>query len=252
MKRELPTAYLHRPRPLSYLVCLLAVLLLLSLFACEALGPAVSEDGTNAESTTAAPTDPEGEPTAAPPEETAAPTVDPSDRETIRSYLALISALQEEVRALKEENFLLTVALNAATAQTTDRETEAGPAEPSAPLPYTYETEDGEVTILSYTGTAQELIVPSEIDGCPVTEIAEGAFAGSSLTSVVLPATLEELGWFAFRDSKSLRNVTVGSALDEIGYGAFDGCPAALTLICPKDSYAEKYAKSFGIAVKTQ
>ena len=69
----------------------------------------------------------------------------------------------------------------------------------SAELPYTYTMENGEVTITGYNGTATELEIPAEIDGAPVTEIAQEAFMNQyGLTSVVLPDSLKTIGSGAF------------------------------------------------------
>ncbi len=43
---------------------------------------------------------------------------------------------------------------------------------------FAFEITNGTVTILSYKGTKEHLIIPTELDGIPVTAIADGAFAG--------------------------------------------------------------------------
>jgi hypothetical protein len=85
--------------------------------------------------------------------------------------------------------------------------------------------------------------------GYPVTRIADEAFKGTAVTSVIVPDTVTELGWFAFADCTSLTSVTLPASVASIGYGAFDGCPN-LTVYCPKDSYAAQFAISFGLRVR--
>ena len=43
---------------------------------------------------------------------------------------------------------------------------------------FEFETANGAITILSYKGTQEHLIIPTQINGLPVTAIADGAFAG--------------------------------------------------------------------------
>ena len=92
------------------------------------------------------------------------------------------------------------------------------------------------------------LVVPEELDGYTVTEIADSVFAGDTkLSSVSLPSTLEKIGWFAFSGCTSLKSITVPMSVKEIGYDTFAYC-TKLTVYCSKGSYAEKYAESYGIS----
>jgi len=164
---------------------------------------------------------------------------------TLLYYVSLVEKLQEEIRILKAENFILSSAL----AFETEKD-ESASLDPK--LPFTYKIDDGEITILSYTGSEVNITVPSSIEGITVTEIGEHAFSGTRIETVVLPDTVEEIDWFAFSSCTALKSLTAGMSLHEIGYGAFDGCAPTLTLICPKESYLERYGKSFGIAVKVE
>ena len=111
-----------------------------------------------------------------------------------------------------------------------------------------YTLTDGCVVIYAYTGTAQDVIIPAEIAGHPVTRIADNAFQSAAVTSVEVPDSVTEIGWFAFANCKDLTTIILPASLTTIHYGAFDGCPS-LTVLCPKDSYAAEYAKSFGLRV---
>ena len=98
--------------------------------------------------------------------------------------------------------------------------------------------------ITGYTGTAAELTIPSEIDGCAVKSIGESAFQScKTLKSVKLPDSLTELGKFAFFDCTSLTSVTIPAGVTHIPLGAFDGCNKLTEVILPDgltglDSYA--------------
>ncbi len=91
---------------------------------------------------------------------------------------------------------------------------------------------DGTAVITSYTGDAASLTVPPTLDGASVVAIGPAAFSeNTSLTSVVLPPELEEVGEFAFYLCSSLSDVTIGDKLWSIGVSAFGGTPwlASLT-----------------------
>ena len=44
---------------------------------------------------------------------------------------------------------------------------------------YTYETNNGTITITKYTGPGGEVSIPGKINGLPVTSIGDGAFSAA-------------------------------------------------------------------------
>ncbi len=116
---------------------------------------------------------------------------------------------------------------------------------------YTYTVSDGAATVTGYTADSAQavtrLTVPETLGGFPVTAIADYAFAGTEAETVVLPATLTRIGWFAFADCTHLQTVILPASVEHIDYGAFDGC-THLTVYCPRASYAARYAAAWGIA----
>ena len=96
----------------------------------------------------------------------------------------------------------------------------------------------------------------------------------SSITNISLPTNLKKIGWAAFRNCSSLSSLVLPDGLIEIEFEAFDGCrklkylyiPASsieeigvnegisfafdesITLVCPENSYAEKYARENGLS----
>ncbi len=130
----------------------------------------------------------------------------------------------------------------------------APPTEPR-PLPETTDAPTGLAYIVEHDGAVitglhgtvpAHLIIPTVLDGHPVTAISDNAFAGLPLESVTLPATLSHIGWFAFAGCADLRTVTVPASVARIDYGAFDACPR-LTVYCPADSYAARFAAASAI-----
>lgn len=63
--------------------------------------------------------------------------------------------------------------------------------------------EDGSAEIAGYSGSAEDLEVPAELDGHPVTSIGDGAFYYcDSLTSVTIPDGVTSIGEGAFAFAK--------------------------------------------------
>jgi len=71
-------------------------------------------------------------------------------------------------------------------------------------IPYynglTYSIQDNQVTITGYVGSESELVVPSEIEGLPVTVIGDNAFAGCTFQYIDIPATVTSLGNCVFSE----------------------------------------------------
>lgn len=77
-------------------------------------------------------------------------------------------------------------------------------------------------SIYKPTGDKPVLIIPDTLDGHPVVEIAESAFAGDcSFSSVVIPASVRSIGDEAFISCNELFSVELADGLQHIGYDAF-------------------------------
>lgn len=78
------------------------------------------------------------------------------------------------------------------------------------------------------------LEIPEEIEGLPVREIAENAFAGEErITKVILPNSVSKIGREAFAGSIKLREVILPSSLEEIPESCFAGCVQLRAPILP-------------------
>ena len=113
---------------------------------------------------------------------------------------------------------------------------------------FEYIIENGGITITKYVGKKTSVQIPNTIEQLPVLKIGENAFFESKVKSVTLPKNCIEIDWFAFYGCYTLTNVYISSNVETIGYGAFDSCSKSLTIYCEKNSYAQKYAQSFGIS----
>lgn len=112
---------------------------------------------------------------------------------------------------------------------------------------FEYTKENGGVTITKYIGKQTSVTIPNKIEQLPVLKIGENAFADSKVKSVTLPSSCEEIDWFAFYGCYALTTIYISENVNTIGYGAFDSCSKSLTIYCERNSYAQKYAQSFGI-----
>ncbi len=97
----------------------------------------------------------------------------------------------------------------------------------------------------SYAG-GSELIVPDTLDGQKITSLSDGCFENcTSLTSVVLPNSLETIGKHAFRGCTALRGIRIPDSVSRIGIEAFYGC-SALEAIALSDSVTYIGPGAFG------
>ncbi len=87
---------------------------------------------------------------------------------------------------------------------------------------------NGTATIVGYTGSGDNIIIPQMLDGYTVTSIGNGAFSKANKSreenrSVTLPDTIKSIGEFAFRNT-NITSINLPDGLEDIGKGAFVGC----------------------------
>jgi len=75
-------------------------------------------------------------------------------------------------------------------------------------------------TIISYTGTSKDIVIPSQIGGVDVLHIADNVFAYVGLTAMSLPNTLKTIGKEAFLNN-SIQTLTIPASVESIGDDAF-------------------------------
>ncbi len=153
-------------------------------------------------------------------------------------YQKLVVELQKEIISIKNAHASAKVEYES---RIDELEAALGVPEAAPPSDFQYTTKDGKITITAYVGEEKVVSIPDEIGGCPVTHIADAAFENNhTIEKVILPNSLESIGWFTFRGCIALSEVEISANVSKIEYGAFDNCNAKLTLLCPVDSYAEE------------
>lgn len=187
-----------------------------------------------------------------------------SYEEEIAYYMALSESLREELLILKEENYVdscekdLKIAeLEKTIADLQDTILAMSKPDSDGYRPsldqivsrqdYEYTQSKDGITITKYIGNESTVVIPTEINGLPVKEIGDGAFKGCSVSSVTLPSGLKKIGWFAFEGCARLQEVYIPSSVISIGHSAFNSCPSSMKIVCKSDSYAASFAQSWGI-----
>lgn len=81
-----------------------------------------------------------------------------------------------------------------------------------------------QIIITGYNGEGGEATIPSEIGGLPVRTVGSGRGSIdvlSKLTGITIPDSVTRIDDYAFWKPTNLVNVTIGSSVQSIGYGAF-------------------------------
>lgn len=79
----------------------------------------------------------------------------------------------------------------------------------------TYTVANEEVTITGYTGAGGAVVIPAEIEGKPVTELANGAFAvaanaaAANISSITVPDSVKKMGSSMFNGCTQLTSITL-------------------------------------------
>jgi hypothetical protein len=100
---------------------------------------------------------------------------------------------------------------------------------------FTYTTNNGTITITGYAGTNNDVVIPSTIDGLPVTSIGTNAFLNAyyTVTSVTVTDSVTNIGDGAFSGCGMLTNVTMGNGVTSIGDGVFYECTSLTSVMIP-------------------
>lgn len=101
----------------------------------------------------------------------------------------------------------------------------------TSPDQFIYVDNGEEVMIRGYAGSEPDIVIPAEINGLPVTRIAESAFKENQvIRSVVIPDSVVEIGVSAFHNCKNLQSVVLSKNVAELQQYTFAYCSKLTTV----------------------
>lgn len=91
---------------------------------------------------------------------------------------------------------------------------------------WSYEINNGSVTIYKYLGSGSEVTIPDQIDGYPVTQLVNSAFSSNdNITKVIFPDTITKIGKYCFSYCRNLEGpLVLPKNLTSLGERAFEFC----------------------------
>ena len=111
---------------------------------------------------------------------------------------------------------------------------------------FTYKSDyNGGIVITKYTGTDENVVIPKEIEGKPVTEIGSSAFENNkNMKSVSIPDSVKTIGFDSFSGCTGLTSITIPGSVTTIDTFAFFGCKGLKSVTIP-DSVTEIKEQAF-------
>ncbi len=99
---------------------------------------------------------------------------------------------------------------------------------------FEYDIANGEAVITKYIGSAADIVIPSEIDGYPVTRIGFQAFSWlSRIESVVIPEGVYAIEDRVFTMCSKIKSISLPQSLTSIGSEAFSSCSSLESISIP-------------------
>lgn len=93
-----------------------------------------------------------------------------------------------------------------------------------------------------------ELTIPSIYNDKPITQIGDYAFSNSSITKVIIPASITIIGEGTFYRCNKLTNISISDSVTSIGDYAFYECISLTELLLPKNlATIGKYAFAYSV-----
>lgn len=101
---------------------------------------------------------------------------------------------------------------------------------------FTYVNHGDSIEITGFDNSVSDVVIPSEIEGLPVTAISVGAFYLSTITSIEVPDSVTSIGEMAFLGCTSLKSVKLSTGVAKIEKNAFGSCSALQEIQVAKDN----------------
>ena len=123
----------------------------------------------------------------------------------------------------------------------------AAPETENGPIEYSYALlDDGTAKLARYFGSAEEVSVPAELDGYPVTVIGESAFSEfTDIERIMLPEGITGIEDYAFWYCMNLKDIELPQSLQTIGFSTFGCCYDLANITIPENvEYIDYFAFS--------
>ena len=102
------------------------------------------------------------------------------------------------------------------------------------------ETIFGKNVLYSYTGNADEYVIPEEI-----TILANNCFFMSGVKNVVFNDSITEIPYYAFASCRNLKEIIIPDSVEYIGDGAFLGCESLIEIVTKPTIRSGKEAAAY-------
>lgn len=89
---------------------------------------------------------------------------------------------------------------------------------------FSYTADGGEVTITEYIGESEHVLIPDTIDGLPVTALGHRAFYEKTVTTVVVPDSVTEIGAACFSGDNYLVSLKLPDGLKRLPPASLESC----------------------------
>lgn len=97
---------------------------------------------------------------------------------------------------------------------------------------FTYISDGAAITLMSYTGTGGDVVIPATINGLPVTRLWNSLFSGvTGLTGITIPGSVVTIGSSAFAGCTGLVGVTIPYSVTNVANFAFSGCTGLTSVL---------------------
>lgn len=95
-------------------------------------------------------------------------------------------------------------------------------------------SEEGNISIMEYKGSSENVAIPDNFDGFPVVSIGDNAFQKKdSVVSVTIPDSVTLIGGSAFGSCTKLKSVVIGKSVKTISGYAFSYCESLEKIVIP-------------------
>ena len=107
-------------------------------------------------------------------------------------------------------------------------------------------SEEGNISIMEYKGSSENVAIPDNFDGFPVVSIGQNAFQKKDVVSVTIPDSVTYIGYGAFDLCSKLKSVVIGKSVETISECAFRYCESLEKIVIPDSVKKIKVSAFYG------